>query len=129
MVRMAWTLALLVVVGLGLWSPRAEACGDGPCPCDPESYTKPAEGKGKAKAKANEAKAGKTQDGAKAKPQAEEKPTTPPAQGALECPGGSEVLAGKCDCSSAADCTCKKGDCKCEKCAGKKSSQRQPLPG
>ena len=26
------------------------------------------------------------------------------------------LIAGKCNCTSAADCTCKKGDCACKKC-------------
>ena len=29
------------------------------------------------------------------------------------------AIAGKCNCTSAADCTCKKGSCKCPHCAPK----------
>jgi hypothetical protein len=35
---------------------------------------------------------------------------------------GGELHAAKCRCSSAADCTCKKGSCECAKC--KKPRQR-----
>ena len=38
-----------------------------------------------------------------------------------------ELLADKCTCESAADCTCKKGTCKCPKC-GKKSEMRMIAP-
>ena len=34
------------------------------------------------------------------------------------------ILAAKCSCSSAGDCTCKKGDCKCSKCGGHKPKIR-----
>ena len=33
------------------------------------------------------------------------------------------ILAAKCSCSSASDCTCKKGECKCSKCGGHKKTQ------
>ena len=32
--------------------------------------------------------------------------------------GPGEVHAAKCGCGSAADCTCKKGQCKCKACGG-----------
>ena len=32
---------------------------------------------------------------------------------------GQKLLAAKCDCESKADCTCKKGQCKCSKCQGR----------
>ncbi len=38
-----------------------------------------------------------------------------------------QLLADKCTCESAADCTCKKGTCKCPKC-GKKSQMRMIAP-
>jgi hypothetical protein len=31
-----------------------------------------------------------------------------------------ELLTAKCQCSSKADCTCKKGQCECSKCKGRK---------
>jgi hypothetical protein len=31
-----------------------------------------------------------------------------------------ELLAAKCQCDSKADCTCKKGQCECSKCKGRK---------
>ena len=32
---------------------------------------------------------------------------------------GRKLLAAKCSCESKADCTCKKGQCKCAKCKGR----------
>jgi hypothetical protein len=32
---------------------------------------------------------------------------------------GRNLLAAKCSCGSKADCTCKKGQCKCAKCRGR----------
>jgi hypothetical protein len=32
---------------------------------------------------------------------------------------GRKLLAAKCSCESKADCTCKKGQCKCKKCGGR----------
>lgn len=32
------------------------------------------------------------------------------------------ILAAKCSCSGASDCTCKKGECKCSKCGGAKKT-------
>ena len=45
---------------------------------------------------------------------------------------GQKLLAAKCDCESKADCTCKKGQCKCSKCRGRhdvvESLQEQGTP-
>lgn len=40
-----------------------------------------------------------------------------------------QALAKKCSCSSAADCTCKKGDCQCSKCGGYKHKLIDGLRG
>lgn len=37
-----------------------------------------------------------------------------------------EVLAATCNCGSASDCTCKKGECRCKKCS---KSGVKPAPG
>lgn len=39
------------------------------------------------------------------------------------------VLSAKCGCESAADCTCKKGQCACAKCKKHRSEMMQPLQG
>jgi hypothetical protein len=36
-------------------------------------------------------------------------------------PGPSKVVAEKCKCGNAADCTCKKGQCECKKCGSRRS--------
>ena len=45
---------------------------------------------------------------------------------------GRALLAAKCSCDSKADCTCKKGQCKCSKCRGRhdvvESLQEQGTP-
>ncbi len=45
---------------------------------------------------------------------------------------GRALLAAKCSCDSKADCTCKKGQCKCTKCRGRhdvvESLQEQGTP-
>lgn len=44
------------------------------------------------------------------------------------CMTAASAQSDKCGCSSAADCTCKKGQCKCPKC-GKRSSLYEPMKG
>jgi hypothetical protein len=45
-------------------------------------------------------------------------PLEPHAHEAL-VQAGQKLLAAKCSCGSKADCTCKKGQCKCSKCKGR----------
>jgi len=45
-------------------------------------------------------------------------PLEPRAHEAL-VQAGQKLLAAKCSCGSKADCTCKKGQCKCSKCKGR----------
>jgi hypothetical protein len=40
-----------------------------------------------------------------------------------------ELHAAKCQCGSAADCTCKKGTCKCTRCQKPKRQVVEPLKG
>ncbi len=42
-----------------------------------------------------------------------------------------DAVAGKCSCSGASDCTCKKGDCQCPKCGNHKKRRTvvDPLKG
>ncbi len=41
----------------------------------------------------------------------------------------ADELAARCKCSSASDCTCKKGQCECPKCSGHKRRLVEPLKG
>ncbi len=51
-------------------------------------------------------------------------------QATPEAPAESQELhAAKCQCGSAADCTCKKGTCKCTKCQKPKRQVVEPLQG
>jgi hypothetical protein len=40
--------------------------------------------------------------------------------------GQGPVGAAKCRCSSAADCTCKKGECKCKSCKPSRQGPERP---
>lgn len=40
-----------------------------------------------------------------------------------------QLMAGKCDCGSKADCTCKKGSCECAKCKKPKRQVMDALRG
>jgi len=53
------------------------------------------------------------------KPAASEQPPAQEAQGAL-LQDIDVLVADKCSCHSAADCTCKKGQCKCKACKHKR---------
>lgn len=46
---------------------------------------------------------------------AQKKDEAPPAQGSVLRPV-DEILSATCNCGGPADCTCKKGECKCKKC-------------
>jgi hypothetical protein len=53
-------------------------------------------------------------------------PSAEPSHDAAQAPAhealvetGRQLLAAKCSCESKADCTCKKGECKCKKCGGR----------
>lgn len=62
----------------------------------------------------------------------DKKAVTPPTDSAVPAVKPTEqtsimqeidtILAAKCSCSSASDCTCKKGECKCSKCGGAKKA-------
>jgi hypothetical protein len=54
----------------------------------------------------------------KAKPAAHDAAQAATAHEAL-AEEGRQLLAAKCSCESKADCTCKKGECKCKKCGGR----------
>jgi hypothetical protein len=89
-------VAVLGVVGVALGATPAWACGSeegGTCHCQHSQDSKSAK------------KAGE-------KKEAEKKVEA--AAAAVDA-----ALAAKCSCSSAADCTCKKGECKCPKCRRK----------
>jgi len=56
--------------------------------------------------------------------QAAEKAAAPDAAPAAPQVKTDDVkVAEKCSCSSAADCTCKKGQCKCKACGGASSAK------
>lgn len=120
--------AFAVVAGLALslGSAPAFACDGMPgCTCD---HAKDAKG----------AKDGKDATKKKAAAKGDEKkPATAPATEVKPAPAkeGSllqeidELIAAKCSCSSQADCTCKKGACKCAKCGGSQYRMFDSLKG
>ena len=112
---------LVAAAAVGLFVPsQARACDadkEGqPCPCSRHH-----------KAKQTDAAAPKGDDKAKADPKKAPAPEKAKMQGSLLDPVDKVLVADKCSCESAADCTCKKGTCKCPKC-GKKSELRMIAP-
>ena len=94
MARMGMMLAAVAVAGVLLAAGDAQACA---CKGQEASCEKAA---------AEQAQAPKdTQAPQQASPEA----TTAPGE-------SQELHAAKCQCGSAADCTCKKGKCQCPKC-------------
>jgi hypothetical protein len=115
---MRTALIALAVAAVSLGATAAYAC-EGGCPC----ARKHAEKKTDANAKVDAAK--KAPD---AKPAEADKKTPATAeekarQGSLP-PNLEQLMADKCSCSSASDCTCKKGTCKCPKCNGAHKQHR-----
>jgi hypothetical protein len=64
---------------------------------------------------------------AEAQPAAVEPGGEPRAAQASPEAGEPEQVAAKCRCSSAAECTCKKGTCECSKCKKPKRQVVEPL--
>lgn len=58
-------------------------------------------------------------------------PKAAPARGEVERPLDAldSLIAGKCQCGSKADCTCKKGSCNCSKCQKPKHQVMDALRG
>jgi hypothetical protein len=92
--------ALFLPSAVVLMPTDALACSKGTCAL--RSKTQPA-GKG--------VKASQTRSAASASAS-----KSAPASAAQLQKDIDEAIAGRCSCSSAADCTCKKGDCKCPRC-------------
>ncbi len=98
--RIGWTVVAVLAAGSVLLAPEAaHAC---------EAHAQAA------------AKKAETQ----ARPQDATVAPAPADQSALE--ELDAVMAAKCQCGSAADCTCKKGSCECAKC---KKPRRQVVDG
>lgn len=121
-----WMIAALFAAALAWatpaisWACSMEKPGE-PCPCKHHQ---------KADAKATPA-TDKTPSDQKA-PAPKPEPASTEKQGhtGLLAPMHSQEIAAKCTCGSPADCTCKKGTCKCPKC-GKRHEGRvvEPLNG
>jgi hypothetical protein len=58
---------------------------------------------------------------------AQAKADAPPAAVEEKAEKAPELHAAKCQCGSAADCTCKKGTCECPKCKKPKRDVVEPL--
>lgn len=117
--------ASLLTAGAWVLAPApAYACGGegGACNCQ------------QGKDHAHDAKAGapavkkKPAPKSDAKKGGEAQPAPAEKQGAVQ-KTFEDLLAGKCACSSAADCTCKKGACQCPKCGGHRRQIIAPLSG
>jgi hypothetical protein len=108
MSRIFWMVAALSVVAVALVSTPAWACGGegSTCQCQHAAGKKAEASKADAKSTTAEKKDAKS-----------------------EASSVDEALAGKCSCSGAADCTCKKGECKCPKCGGKAAPMFDSLKG
>lgn len=108
MSRISWMLAALSAAFFALVSTPAWACGGEGSTCQCQHMAQK-----KAEAK-----------------QADAKTTTAEKKDAkTDASAIDEALAGKCSCSGAADCTCKKGECKCPKCGGKAPQMFDSLKG
>lgn len=122
MMRIATLVAAGLMAGGLLLAPgSAQAC---------EAHARAAEAK---KAEAKKAEAGKTD----AKPADAVKADEAGAAGSKDVRGAVErpldaldsLIAGKCQCGSKADCTCKKGSCDCSKCQKPKRQVMDALRG
>jgi hypothetical protein len=102
---MVRTVSLIAVIVLGLlWASRSEACSES-CKC----------GMG-AKQTLTEKKAAEAPEAS-----ANLAPVPAPSTSSEATPAVTPApnpVAEKCSCQSAADCTCKKGQCKCKSCGG-----------
>ncbi|MFP2913200.1 metallothionein [Pyxidicoccus sp. 3LFB2] len=128
MTRIATLVAAGLMAGGLLWVPGpAHAC---------EAHARAAAEAKKAEAKQTDSKQAepakadaKPADGAKAG----EAGTVDPkgARGEVERPLDAldSLIAGKCQCGSKADCTCKKGSCDCSKCQKPKRQVMDALRG
>lgn len=116
MVRSFW-LAAVSACALGLWLPgNATACeGEaGGCKCQHGGEAK-GEQAGAAAKKHKKAARATDKDKAKKATPANVPEPAPATQGSL-LPDGDSAVSATCSCSSAADCTCKKNECKCKAC-------------
>jgi hypothetical protein len=112
-----WAAGALMAVGLLLAPGEARAC---------EAHAKANAAKAEAsKAEAKPAEAPATEK----KPEEAGKPA--PVRGEVERPLDAldSLMAGKCNCGSKADCTCKKGSCECSKCHKPKRQVMDALRG
>lgn len=111
-------VAVLAALGVSLGALPALACdGDPACTCAHGKEEKAAKDGKDAKKKT----AVKADEKKPAAPAPEVKPA-PAKEGSL-IPELDQLIAAKCSCGSAADCTCKKGTCKCPKCGGKQQTR------
>ncbi|HZI13878.1 MAG TPA: metallothionein [Myxococcus sp.] len=111
-----WAVAGLMAAGLLLAPGAARAC---------EAHAKPGASKAEAKAEAKPAEA------PAAEQKADEAGKPSGARGEVERPLDAldSLMAGKCQCGSKADCTCKKGSCECSKCHKPKRQVMDALRG
>jgi hypothetical protein len=111
-----WAAAGLMAAGLLLAPGAARAC---------EAHAKPGASKAEAKAEAKPAEA------PAAEQKADEAGKPSGARGEVERPLDAldSLMAGKCQCGSKADCTCKKGSCECSKCHKPKRQVMDALRG
>ena len=112
----ALTLALAVAASTLLVATPASAC-DTNCKCN---HGKAEGDDAKTGAEAKGGKATPTKSKKAVEPKKAEEPVAPkaepsPKQGRL-LDSVDQLIAGTCGCDGQADCTCKKGSCKCKKC-------------
>lgn len=126
MVRTLLAAATVATFALTFAPSAALACGgdsaDGDCPCAHAAKKAEASAANDVKkdavtpAKANEKKAVEPA-----------KKDVKPVQQTSIMDEVDRMLAAKCDCHSQADCTCKKGECKCGKCGGHKKTNTRMI--
>ncbi len=119
-----WAAAGLMAAGLLLAPGAARAC---------EAHARAAADAKKAeasKAEASKAEAPAKAPGAEPR-KADEAGKASGARGEVERPleALDSLMAGKCQCGSKADCTCKKGSCECSKCHKPKRQVMDALRG
>ncbi|MFL5320269.1 MAG: hypothetical protein ACJ790_11485 [Myxococcaceae bacterium] len=117
MFRTLFAAAAVATFALSFVPSSAKACEgdtDGDCPCKhgkKDTTADAAKVDAKVDAKTAVQKASTTDKKAVKKDTAAK-----PVQQTSVMDQVDQILAAKCPCSSQADCTCKKGDCKCSKC-------------
>lgn len=118
MLRTLFAAATVATLAVAFVPSSASACGsDGDCPCNHAKMEQGADKQAtpvKADAKAADKKAKK----AVVKEDAAKEPAAKPVEHTSVMDEVDQIIAAKCSCSSQADCTCKKGECKCSKCNG-----------